>query len=334
MDDKDNLEKYRKLVDRQTEILEGIRGQVDTELNRVLKIYAIAGSFLTLIFLGGVGVAYFLFGDSISGLKDDIRAQTDIVRQQVDARIIEEFQDENLKKYIREAAKTRVDEEVGALIQAKVREQLDPEVERITNEFLDLKNTMTASNADVAKNLRQAEGLINELKERNKSIDDAMEFIMAVLKAQNDSWPAFLKLETWAHDTEHALHNPALMAHTKVRISYTNLLTPPGFPDVLWKPGCSDETASLALINKALAENNPLQDSALVNIINNRKDEFTRKERMEFLIRVLQESESIQAHYFAGMYFFQEANDVNLDWQPFRVKNVLDWWAIHEKDIE
>jgi len=50
---------------------------------------------------------------------------------------------------------------------------------------------------------------------------------------------------------------------------------------------------------------------------------------MQFLVDVLTKDKSLTATWYAGKCFAQEAS---IEWHPFKIKPLLDWWA-HHKDI-
>lgn len=55
---------------------------------------------------------------------------------------------------------------------------------------------------------------------------------------------------------------------------------------------------------------------------------------MTFFVEVLQTSGSITAKHNAAKYFIKAANDDNLDWNPFKIEPLLDWWDKNKAKIQ
>ena len=47
---------------------------------------------------------------------------------------------------------------------------------------------------------------------------------------------------------------------------------------------------------------------------------------MSFFIKVLETSNSLTARHYAAKYFIKAANDGSLDWDPFMIDPLIDWW--------
>lgn len=359
MDDKDFLDQYCKLVDRQTEVLERIRDQADKEITRAWRAYALLGTLVATILAAGIFTTYNSLSEFQSSIKDDILSQKDIVQRNVTMQIEKEFNKENITGLVVAEAQKRIDAVAEDIIEKQIRAVIDPEVTRTRNDLDELAKQTLESSAAVKE-------ISDEMKEKNKSIDEnitnlgtAMSkaaeaqknmeqttaFAMTLLAAQNDSWKAFLQLQAWGDDKSYPLplKELAFNACLEIRISYAERIkTQPGHALIPWPAGVVPETIPLEDLDKLYTTPTlkPLFHVALVDFVWNRAD-FPRKRRMEFLLRVLQTSDSIRARYYAGKLFESAANDTKLaandtklKWEPFKIDLLLAWWTTHEKEIQ
>jgi len=54
---------------------------------------------------------------------------------------------------------------------------------------------------------------------------------------------------------------------------------------------------------------------------------------LAFFAEILKDDTSLDATYYAGKYFVELANDAGLQWSPFNVGPLLEWWKSQEAQI-
>jgi len=206
----------------------------------------------------------------------------------------------------------------------------------------------------VAKSASEAKSLIVELEKKSektkqelarldKTMDEAnstletmektAELATTILSAQNNDWGAFSQLRIWAEDKSNPLRQIAGSAYVKVRLSYTERITTPGYLTIIWDDDLDPSALSLTELEKTYATLNPLYHPHLVNIVWKRED-IPKKSRMEFLIRILQNGKSLCAKHFAGKCFVSGAGDKELKWQPFQIEPLIKWWKDNADSIK
>lgn len=121
------------------ELLEKIIERSDSEIKRITSIHSKTLYSLTIIFTVGIGFAYFLISNSISGLKDELRTemeffadslklktekQIDFVKQSVLLKVDSEFDKKNIQDLVKTKATERVDSVAVPLISEEVSERI------------------------------------------------------------------------------------------------------------------------------------------------------------------------------------------------------------------
>ncbi len=221
----------------------------------------------------------------------------------------------------------------------------------------DVKTRVEAQGATidlVAKSAQDAKELVSDLEKKALStdkklgvLDDTMaqasttldtmekttELTTTILSAQNDDWTAFAQLQTWEDDKTYPLRQVAGSAYVKIRLSYAERITAPGYLTINWADGVDPSALSLAELEKSYATLNPLYHPHLVNFVWKRED-LPKKSRMEFLVRVLQNGKSLCAKHFAGKFFVSGTGDNSLKWQPFQIEPLLKWWQDNADTIK
>jgi hypothetical protein len=206
----------------------------------------------------------------------------------------------------------------------------------------------------VAQSAKDAKELVSELEEKTQSTDTKLsaldktmdqanstlkemerttDFATTLLAAQNDNWESFAQLATWSNDKSFPLWETAANAYVKVRLSYAERITEPGFLNIDWSPGIDPKTLPLATLTQTYDKLIPIYHAHLVNVVWGRSD-FSKKERMQFLVKILTDSNSLCARHFAAKHFVAAAGDADLKWQPFQIQPLLDWWKTHEREIK
>ena len=223
------------------------------------------------------------------------------------------------------------------------------------NEIADIKNKVEAQSATVnlvAKSAEEAKKLVGELDLKNEVMDERLSklgkttekaadalkevervtgFATILLAAQNDSWKAYDQLVKWSNDKDFPLREMATNALVKIRSSHAAFSW--GYLHIIWPDGVDPSKRPLAYFRKALSENDSILHAHLVHVVWDRSD-IPKIERMQFLIDVLETSNSLNAKNHAGKLFVEAAGDENLKWIPFDTDALLTWWKAHKNDIE
>jgi len=221
----------------------------------------------------------------------------------------------------------------------------------------DIKNRVESQGATVdlvAKSAKEAKKLVGELEEKSESTDKnlselnktmtkasvALEKIeqitdiaTTILAAQNENWEAFDQLAKWVEDKSFPLRDTAANAYLKVRLSYVERTTDPGYLKINWVEGVDPNSLPLSRLVQNYSKLNSVYHPHFVNVVWGRSD-IPKKDRMAFLIQVLTDSNSICARHFAGKYFVAAAGDADLKWKPFEIEPLLNWWKAHNNKIE
>jgi len=206
----------------------------------------------------------------------------------------------------------------------------------------------------VAKSASEAKSLVTELKKKSKktkqelarldktmnkasstleTMEKTAELATTILSAQTDDWGAFSQLQTWSEDKSYPFRQIVASAYVKVRLSYAERITSPGYLNIIWNDGIDPSALSLTELEKAYTTLNPLYHPHLVNIVWKRED-IPKRSRMEFLVQILRNGESLCAKYFAGKFFVSGAGDNELKWQPFQIEPLLQWWKDNADSIK
>lgn len=110
------LDRYEKLV-----------GQARDEITWIRSVYQWIFGGITVLFLFGVALAVIFIGKDLREIKSRLNNEVDIVGRRVIDRIDKEFKEENIQELIVK----QVDAVAGQLISDKVKEKVDPEIEKI-----------------------------------------------------------------------------------------------------------------------------------------------------------------------------------------------------------
>jgi len=152
---------------------------------------------------------------------------------------------------------------------------------------------------------------------------------MIVLKAQNDDREAFNELLEWSKDSSFIFQNLAGPTIVQIRSTFSELALPT-YINLTWGRGFDPKKLTLSELRMHYNSVPAHYHTSFLKVIWENKN-ISKKERMKFLVDVLNKDESLLATYYAGKYFSEEAS---LKWNPFITKPLLDWWEKHKNKIE
>ncbi|MBI5056710.1 MAG: hypothetical protein HZB61_08860 [Nitrospirae bacterium] len=140
---------------------------------------------------------------------------------------------------------------------------------------------------------------------------------------ENDDREAFDKLKRWANDESHPFSKRSKDALTTIFINHDPVFYGSDMT-ILWP---NDIDLSKLITIKALRQIYETAPSttkpALIEYIWEKRVDISKKDRINFLIDVLQYDKSLLAVEYAGRYF---AKEMNLQINPIAVDDLLESW--------
>ncbi len=287
---------YQDIVDRAHKEIEGVR-----------SVYKWLATLIVLLMAVGIGFAYKSVGEFRAEIREDLKE----LKREVEKRVDEELSKETIQNLITNKVSERVDLTADKIIENQIQAKVEPKI----------KDAETRLNT-IDEKLEEVERIGTELKLKS-------EVIMTIIAAQNDDREAFDKLSSWSKDPTFQFSNLADNAVVKIRTSYGRIFTP-GYLNVSWKEGTDPSQLPLSKLRKLYMSIAPQYHAYLVNYIWGR-DDFPKKDRMQFLVDVLNKAKSLTATYYAGKFLAEEAN---IKWSPFVIKPLIKWWEKNNEAIE
>lgn len=176
--------------------------------------------------------------------------------------------------------------------------------------------------SEVGETLKQASRTVSELQL-------VTDFTTTVVAAQNDDRRAFDQLRAWADDKSYPFSSRAQQAWETVlndhaQPFYTSNLS---FP---WRKGLDPSALSLSDLGGTYKSIPSFLKPALIEYIWKRED-ILKKNRMQFLIGVIQNDRSLKAVEYAGRFFVGAAE---LQVKPLATEYMQAWWGNNKEKIE
>jgi hypothetical protein len=199
------------------------------------------------------------------------------------------------------------------------------EARKLAGELSVRIKTTDSKLAEVDKAMQDARHSIAE-------VESVTNFAAVLIAAESDDWEAFHQIAQWADDIKHPLHDVALKALVKIRISFATPVTR-GYVNAQWREGVDPAKMSLSELMAAFVNAQPLVHASVVHVVWNRTD-IPKRQRMDFLIQALTQSASLNARDHAARLFIDAAGDKALKWNAFDVKPLVAWWEEHKDRIE
>jgi len=145
--------------------------------------------------------------------------------------------------------------------------------------------------------------------------------LLTFIKAQSDDSESFEQLAKWGTDKSFRFSILSLSMYETIRRFYLERLQR-GYFTCEWTAGIDPSKFSLADFKTCLSTLEPKYHTHLVNLIYTRND-LSKKDKLIFLIDVLNSSNSLNAKDHAGRFF---ATETNITWDPFNYKPLFDKW--------
>lgn len=227
---------------------------------------------------------------------------------------------------LREARNERIDAS-NTLERAK-------EAENAASKALKISELLTKKIKLAEEKLQAIDSTLEKAERKLEQIEFLIVFNTTVLKAQNDDRKAFDQLEIWSEDKTFPLSSEARKAWVSILDEHSQPLKKE-LPPVPWEEGIDPSKLNLSDL-KRYYESITYESitwyfkPSLIKYIYERKD-FSKRERMEFLVDVLKNDRSLRAVEYAGRYFRKEAG---LKIKPLGVSKFIDWWEKNKDKIE
>jgi len=222
------------------------------------------------------------------------------------------------------------------------------------NLIADLKSRVEAQSATVnlvAKEAADAKQLVNDLSEKNIKAEEKLtqldmainygnlavkelqlytQFNTTVLAAQNDNRPAYDKLWNWSEDSSFPFQSAAAQAAQTIMDQHAPQIVRAGFK-VSWNEGVDPQQLSLNELWQALISAPPHIRLGILEFVWVKRTDISKRDRLQFLVDVLKNDESLQVVEYAGRYFAQGTED---KLKPIAIKAHLKWWEDNKETIK
>ena len=275
-----------------------------------------------------IGILIAIFGFSLFQIW---REATKKIENVIVDRITNEFKEPKIHKTVENVAKTTAKEMLTDDIQPEVI-KFKADIKLSVNKIEELVNS-AQSQVDNLKNKseeynKKLENINNELTEAtkvNKDLKVLSNFMLTFIKAQSDDSEAFEQLAVWGLDKSSPFYDFSLSLYETIRRYYSERLNP-RYHEYNWSNNMKPSEFTLSDFNTFLlnVNINPRYHAHLVNLIWETSD-IPKKDRMQFLIDVLNKSKSLNARDFAAR-FLSTTSEINLKWDPFIYPPLIDKW--------
>ncbi len=284
---------YQEIVDRAHTEIESVR------TTTYKWLISTVGAALTVIFAVGIYFTYKSSEDFKTHIREDFKALKETVEKRVDT----ELSKESIQTLINDKVSKRVDDIADKLIEDKITTKITPKIE------------------ESDKKLKAIDNQLKDALKISKDIEEVSNLMLTFIKAQSDDSEAFEQLGRWGVDKSFLFSNISLNMYETIRLDYKGRL---GVSYLSCKrlEDLDFSKFSLSNFKSYLASLEPKYHSYLVKLIWER-DNITKKDKMFFLVDVLNTSKSLNAKDYAGRLF---ATETNLEWDPFYTSPLLDKW--------
>jgi len=214
------------------------------------------------------------------------------------------------------------------------------------NAVSDLRKRVEAQSATVdlvAEEASKATSLVEELTRKNAEADHKLaaldksvqaggqavgelqaysKFNSTILAAQSDDRKAYDQLTAWASDASFRFQEAAAKAAQTIMDQHAQGMFMSGFT-VPWEEGVQPDNLTLAQLKNAFNAAPPHIRVGVLEFTWNKREDIPKKERLEFLVDVLRNDESLRVVEYAGRYFGAGTHD---QLKPLAIRQHLEWW--------
>jgi len=216
---KPTIEDYQCIVDRAHKEIEGVR-----------KVYIWLISCIGVLLIVFMACLALLSWSSVRDIADRIELQADLIKQRVDNRIDEQFDNKEIRLMVEEKARERIDAIADQLISKQIDQKITPLVDRVSatvsssedkliqfeKKIDSIDHSASAKSEELSKTVLEAKTLLAEIQTQ-------MAFTFKVLSAQADDRTAFAELETLAKTSNSPFKGNAEIAVRSIKENYASL---------------------------------------------------------------------------------------------------------------
>lgn len=166
-------------------------------------------------------------------------------------------------------------------------------------------------------------------RQKAHELDEIVQFTKTVIAAQNDDRKAFDQLEQWANDLSFPFQEEALSAYRTTLDQHSQPFYVSGLT-VPWQEGVDPSQLTMTDLRQNYHSAPVWLKPALVEHIWKRED-LSKKQRMAFLAKVVEQDDSLKAVEYAGRYLCEA---LNIGVKPLAIKPLLRAWEAQKESIE
>lgn len=237
----------------------------------------------------------------------------------VDARQIKE-----LRERI-EAQSATVDLVAKSAMDAK---NLSTEAQGISKEAKQLVDALDRKNETANKKLQEIEEEIKKVNSISDDLQSIARFTTIVIAAQNNDRKAFDQLGAWANDKSNPFAQRALEAYSTIMDEHSKPYFMSGYK-IPWKEGFDPSSLTLDNLKDAYKTAPVNLRPAFIEYIWGRQ-ELSKKQRMQFLVDIIEKDDNLIAVEHAGRHFTQGAD---LKIKPLAIEYLMKWWKENKDKI-
>lgn len=202
-------------------------------------------------------------------------------------------------------------------------------VAKDAKEARQLTEEIKTKSEEVEKKVQAMDTAVETAKVKNKELSEVLEFTQTIVAAQTDDRKAFDKLKEWSESKSFPFATAAGQAWAKVLDDHSQGFYQTGYT-VPWNEGVDPAKFDLAVLKKEYSLATDALKVPLIEYIWKRQD-FSKKQRLEFMVHVLKTDSSLRAVEYAGRYFTQ---GTDLKIKPLAIDYLLQWWTEHAQNIK
>lgn len=304
-----SIDHYQSIVDRAHQEIEGVR-----------SVYKWLAGSIGIILATSIAAATYLTYNTMVDMRAHLDEQVAYVAKKVESRVDEEFKEENIQSLVQQKTQDRIDEVADIMINKQLTQIINPKLAEF-DETLSL----------VKQELAMARSKLKELEsEALMELRETSNFMMTVTAAQNEDRRAFNQLRKWAKDQGSPFRAKAYQAWQKIVDDHATPFFMSGYT-VPWKKDVDPAKLGINELRKSFKKEPPYVRLALLEHIWKRND-FSKKEKMQFIVEVLRKDANLKVVEHAARYFMEVSGQKNI--MPLLVNKLLDWWDENKDTIQ
>jgi len=194
-----------------------------------------------------------------------------------------------------------------------------------------IRRKAKAGGEEIDRLREEAEKRLGEIDERLSELDLLTRFQDVVSQAQNDERQAFDQLKKWADDPSFPMSSRAAQAWYSVRDTVLRTLVYTVSP-FRWPNGVDPEILTMEKCGKVYKSQSCrpawFKKGFLCYVW--RRETFPKKERMQFLVDVMKDEQSLEATATAGDMLRDEGK---FEFHQLAVEAIMKWWEENKENF-